>query len=130
PDATPSAPSRRSMRAPRVSAPSPRRTRPRGARPALLLVAAALAAAPAAAQRAQPEFTRQGLLVPTFAVDSGLDRDLGPDVAEAVRDRLGDRLPEREVEVIGGGKIRTTLTLSGFDPRVAPDERTLEQLAR
>jgi hypothetical protein len=53
-------------------------------------------------QRKRPvrEFTRQGILVSTFAPVDGADMRLGRRAADAVRSRIGRLVDRRELDVI------------------------------
>ncbi|HJQ19040.1 MAG TPA: hypothetical protein VJ867_01750 [Gemmatimonadaceae bacterium] len=76
------------------------------------------------AQRSQPEFTRQFILVSNFGVltPAGAlsltkaDMRLGRKVADAVRDRLADLVNKKEARVISGYDIRESLAKSGIWP--------------
>lgn len=89
-------------------------------------------ARPAAAQPQKPgqEFTRQGLLVANFTPGAGTDTVLGDRIADLLRDRLGEVLDEREVDVVKTGELRGKLQRAGFDARGVVDMQTLEQLGR
>jgi tetratricopeptide (TPR) repeat protein len=78
---------------------------------ALLSVAAAV---PGHAQRAAPEFVRQGLLVPGFLVDPGVDARTAARAGDEARAVARSRSNGREVEVIGTTAIRTILAEAGF----------------
>jgi tetratricopeptide (TPR) repeat protein len=100
------------MRRPRTSTPLPRGLL------APLALAAAAAAASADAARAQPaapgEFTRQAMLVLSFARDSGVDAKLGRQAGDAVRGRIEKLANGRELELLGGGVVRDRLQNAGF----------------
>lgn len=81
-----------------------------------LAVAALILAwsSPAAAQRREPEFTKQALLVPNFSVDSGVDMRAGKRAGDDARDAAKDRINGREAEVIGSYDIAEAMTSAGY----------------
>jgi tetratricopeptide (TPR) repeat protein len=82
------------------------------------------------AQKKAPEFTRQGLLIPNFAMAEGKDFGFGRKAADEVRSRVEKLSNKREVDVISGGDIRDQLARSGFPEDTLLDESTLRTLGR
>ncbi|HZF67550.1 MAG TPA: hypothetical protein VEZ47_05905 [Gemmatirosa sp.] len=98
---------------------------------AVLALAASLPGRPAAAQRRPlPEFTRQGLLVLTFRVDSGADARLGRQVGDEVRVRMERYADGREVEVLGGAEVRKRLNEAGYAQEDVFAGQTYETISR
>jgi tetratricopeptide (TPR) repeat protein len=89
-----------------------------------------LAAAPAAAQKAKPEFTRQGLLITTFVPRGTADYGFGRKTADEVRGRVAKLSNKREVDVISGGDISWQLTRAGMPEDTLLDEQTIRTLGR
>ena len=98
----------------------------------LCLCAALLPWAAAAGQRKRPvrEFTRQGILVTSFAPVDGADMRLGRRAADAVRSRIGKLADRRELDVVSGPIIRMTLEQGGFPPDTALDPYLIAALGK
>ena len=96
-----------------------------GALAAVLGLALAL---PADAQRTQPEFVRQGLLVPGFIVDSGIDARAAGRAGDAARTAARRLSNGRDVEVIGTSIIRSSMEAAGFRPTDAWSESSIRAL--
>src|SRR5205823_3091311 len=89
-----------------------------------------LTAAPAAAQKKAPEFTRQGLLIASFAPVEGSDFGLARKTGDEVRSRVAKLSNKREVDVLSGGDIRYQLTRSGMPEDTVLDEGMIRTLGR
>lgn len=66
------------------------------------------------AQKAGPEFVKQGLLIPGFQVDSGIDMRAATEAGNAARSAAKDQSNGREVEVISSLTIATDMEKAGF----------------
>lgn len=93
------------------------------------------ALAPAAlAQRAKkdaPEFTKQAVLIVSFAPGEGADARLGRRAADAVRSRAAKLINnDREVEVIDERKVITAMEHAGYNPDSMFAVVNIRQLAR
>lgn len=80
---------------------------------AATLVALVLPAA-VAAQKAPREFTRQGLLIPTFTVAPGVEARAGDNAADEARKAAKKALDGKEVDVIDSHRIDSTLARAGY----------------
>jgi tetratricopeptide (TPR) repeat protein len=84
----------------------------------------------ACAQKAQPEFTRQALLIANFAHDTVGDRKLGRKAADAVRSRIAKLVNKRETDIIGPDAVSFELEKGGYDPYMTPTIGELRLLGR
>lgn len=88
-------------------------------------------AAPALrAQDNRPEFTRQGLLIPNFALAAGVDRDFSKDAADAVRSRVAKLSNKKEVDVIDGYAMLDKLEKASIPTDTALAEIDVQVLGR
>src|SRR5689334_7840740 len=84
----------------------------------------------ACAQKAQPEFTRQAILIANFAHDSAADRKLGRKAADAVRSRIAKLVNKRETDIIGPDAVSFEVEKGGYDPYMTPTLGELRLLGR
>jgi tetratricopeptide (TPR) repeat protein len=91
-------------------------------------------ARPAIGQRAKkdaPEFTKQAVLIVSFAPGVGADARLGRRAADAVRSRAAKLINnDREVEVIEERKVVTAVEHAGYNPDSMFALTNIRQLAR
>lgn len=85
-------------------------------------------ALPAHGQRTQPEFVRQGLLVPGFVVDSGIDPRVAGRAGDAARSAVRRLSNGREVEVIATSIVRARMEAAGFLPTDRWEEPSVRAL--
>ena len=68
----------------------------------------------AAAQKGPREFTRQGLLIPTFTLAPGVEARAGDDAADEARKAARKALDGKEVEVVDAHRIDSLLVRAGY----------------
>ena len=100
------------------------------ARVALTCLLGVVVADSAQAQKKTPEFTRQGLLITTFAPRGSADLGYGHKAADEVRGRVAKLSNKREVDVISGGDIEWQLTKAGMPDDTLLDEPTIRTLGK
>lgn len=100
------------------------------ARVAAVIALLMISAAPAAAQKTQPEFVRQGILVPGFLLAPGVDFTAAKKAGDAARDAVKDAANGREVDVVSSYDITTTMEQAGYTRRDAWVEPTIQILGQ
>jgi tetratricopeptide (TPR) repeat protein len=98
----------------------------------LCALAALVPGATAEGQRKKPvrEFTRQGILVTTFAPVDGADIRLARRAADVVRSRIGKLADRRDLDVISAEPIQLALEQGGFRADTTLDPFLVAALAR